>query len=388
MENTFLNLSRRVLVFVLALTWPSIKTIAQDTGEKSAPKKTRIVIIQDEDGKVVNTDTMIMGDGAFAFGDMNFDFDFDFDHDFDIDIDLDDLPDPGAWHDIRINGDSARVKAYRFRSGMNDADREKLREEMKEVHEKIKADREKQKAEMKEALEKLQEEMKNMNRDELQKELEKLQEELLRLKEDLHGRHFRGWMDKDGGERIMCLGKGGDGMKNCLVIVDGDTIVCTGMAACKMAMAGCGGKERHTMRKEIRIRTMDDRTGDTRESPAPEAEDAVKAGPAPFDRGIVPDEVADRKTINGSDQKLAVRDLVFYPNPTGGHFSLHFTLDTPGKADIRLLDFAGRELLNETASDFPGSYSKDFDISGSAKGSYLLMIAQGDRWLHEKLVVN
>ncbi|MFI5220368.1 MAG: T9SS type A sorting domain-containing protein, partial [Bacteroidia bacterium] len=95
----------------------------------------------------------------------------------------------------------------------------------------------------------------------------------------------------------------------------------------------------------------------------------------------------ERKASEPNLSQLQAEDLKFFPNPSDGNFSLEFKLNTTGATTVSLMDASGKEIFNETIENFTGLYNRQFDITAKAKGTYLLRIQQGDKWLHKKLVV-
>jgi|GEM_PF-4541769 len=385
MKNHYLKNVSASLLLMTAIVFSGNTLFAQDvskkekksksSSEKSENKK-HIVIIKEENGKTTKIDTVIHGDSDVIIGkDMDFDFDFNFDF-----PGLAELPDLPELPDMQIFSDSGSHYAYKYKFKMDEKEKEKLKEEMERAKEEMK---------------KANEEMKKLNREELEKQMEKLREEMLKLKMEMKEKHKLMWNDEKGeGKKMMYRFNSGDkeeagAMKKCIMIIDGDTIVSTSPSHCRMMKIKCEGK----VGDKVIIK---DETGDIKiEKEIEKNENAsepssVVALTEPAAVEAISPEITERSASpagTSGDRKIIINDLNFFPNPTNGQFSLSFRLDTPGSAEIRLLDAGGNEIMNETYSGFPGTYSKQFDISGKAKGTYLLMITQGDKWHHEKLVL-
>jgi len=58
-----------------------------------------------------------------------------------------------------------------------------------------------------------------------------------------------------------------------------------------------------------------------------------------------------------------------------------------GSIQVRLLDAAGKVLVDEMVAIPDGYFNKEYSIENKAKGTYLLQLKQGDKWRHEKIVV-
>jgi hypothetical protein len=400
MKNALLTYARRGLLIALAFSWPGLQALAQDAPAKKTEsneekKKRRIVIVQDENGRTVKADTVVYGDGPVLFNGKEFDVDFDFDRDFDFDFDFSGFDGEHAVVNAWALPDTGF--AWRFKSDgtLSEEERQQIKEEMARAREEMQKARDAMRAARREAirqeLDRAREEMKTMDRGALEREMEKLREELLEMKQDLERRHRLRWKDGAGCLDRMNEDGTGPGMKKCMVIMDGDTIVCLGPKTCKMSKAQCLDKARRAERVKVIIEKEERLPAPEAPPEAPAPDESPEAPEAPEEAALQNPEgqaPARATTVNASEEPIALRDLAFYPNPTSGRFHLGFTLDTPGPVNIRLVDFAGKVLLNEEAHGFPGPYSKQFDVSGSARGNYLLMISQGGQWTHERLVVN
>lgn len=76
-----------------------------------------------------------------------------------------------------------------------------------------------------------------------------------------------------------------------------------------------------------------------------------------------------------------------YPNPTSGVFHLSYSLNSSAAVQINVLDVTGKSYrTGSTVSRSPGSYSEDIDISGYAKGVYLVELRINDTRQTFKLI--
>ena len=92
----------------------------------------------------------------------------------------------------------------------------------------------------------------------------------------------------------------------------------------------------------------------------------------------------DIKKTNKTD----IRDLHYYPNPTGGKFKLTFHTDLKDDITIQVVDENGKEVFSEKISNFDGDYSKEIDLGNHSKGNYFLKIFQSGKSLTKKIVLN
>jgi hypothetical protein len=87
------------------------------------------------------------------------------------------------------------------------------------------------------------------------------------------------------------------------------------------------------------------------------------------------------------DNKLAVENMNFYPNPNNGRFTLDFNLKDKGDTDIQVMNLEGRSVYSETLKDFNGNYKKEIDISSNPKGVYFVKVKQGEHSRLKKIVL-
>jgi hypothetical protein len=100
---------------------------------------------------------------------------------------------------------------------------------------------------------------------------------------------------------------------------------------------------------------------------------------------------ADMKLIGKpagvSDNKLAIDNINFYPNPNNGKFKLNFNLKSKGSTEVNIVNIEGKSIYRDELPDFSGDYNKEIDISASPKGVYFVKIKQGDHAQLKKLVL-
>lgn len=94
-----------------------------------------------------------------------------------------------------------------------------------------------------------------------------------------------------------------------------------------------------------------------------------------------------REQTGISDNKLALAQLNFYPNPNTGKFTLSFSLKDKGITEVNILNIEGKSVYNEQLQDFSGNYTKEIDISANPKGVYFVKIKQGAHAQVKKIVL-
>lgn len=355
----------------------------KETKEKEKKKLTRIVIIKDEDGKTVKIDTSVVGNFYFDSGDFNFDFE------------MPEIPDLAGLPEPPVPP-GAFFYHWEDDENLSPEERENLKKEMENVRKE---------------LQRTKEEMKHLKSDEFKKEMEELRKQMKNLRIEIEREK-----EKDGektpgekGEKKMMLyrmnndGSNGSGLftRKSLLMTDDDTSLANCLKKCEIKCS----KDSISMQKCIQL-VYDEEDNASAEPGMMKRKVVVIERSKPMDEetvAAIADETAapeenktsapvaeiknERNAAENNSSQLQAEDLNFFPNPSDGKFSLSFRLNTTGTTSIRLIDAVGKEIFNETIENFTGEYNRQFDISGKAKGTYLLMISQGNKWMHKKLVV-
>ena len=72
---------------------------------------------------------------------------------------------------------------------------------------------------------------------------------------------------------------------------------------------------------------------------------------------------------------VASGELLIYPNPTNGSFTLSFQSNNASEASIRIYKLAGQVVLEKQLSQSAGLNTINFDISAYSQGMYILQLA-------------
>ena len=76
--------------------------------------------------------------------------------------------------------------------------------------------------------------------------------------------------------------------------------------------------------------------------------------------------------------EIDLTDINLYPNPTRDVFTLSFELTEVQDVDIYVLNAMGQVIYSESLENFTGSYSEAINLTGEAKGVYMVQIATKD----------
>jgi hypothetical protein len=76
--------------------------------------------------------------------------------------------------------------------------------------------------------------------------------------------------------------------------------------------------------------------------------------------------------------EIDLTDINLYPNPTRDVFTLSFELTEVQDVDIYVLNAMGQVMYSESLENFTGSYSEAINLTGEAKGVYMVQIATKD----------
>lgn len=86
---------------------------------------------------------------------------------------------------------------------------------------------------------------------------------------------------------------------------------------------------------------------------------------------------------------LKLDDLTFDPNPSSnGRLRLKFTAPDEGELSIKVMNLDGKTVFSRYFESFSGYYTDTIDLGRQKEGIYLLEIAQEDKRLTKKIVIN
>lgn len=84
----------------------------------------------------------------------------------------------------------------------------------------------------------------------------------------------------------------------------------------------------------------------------------------------------------------SIRDLsVFENNPRSETMNIKFRTAKKEKITLTLVDIYGKQISQETITDFSGDYFGQIKISKALKGSFILIVAQGEDAETERIVL-
>ncbi|MCS6929407.1 MAG: PDZ domain-containing protein [Saprospiraceae bacterium] len=83
---------------------------------------------------------------------------------------------------------------------------------------------------------------------------------------------------------------------------------------------------------------------------------------------------------------LILEEFRVYPNPTTGLVTVEFQAE-PKPTTVLLLDLSGRQLFREELNAFSGQYIQQFELQEFQKGTFLLVVQQGDRLFVERIIL-
>jgi hypothetical protein len=110
-----------------------------------------------------------------------------------------------------------------------------------------------------------------------------------------------------------------------------------------------------------------------------------------YKRSGTPDKSKSSKISTEEKKKETIpglSDLAYFPNPTDGKFTLTFEYEKTSDITVKVLDNNSREVFSDKLKNFSGEYSKEIDLSGKSKGSYIIKIIAGEKSITKKIVLN
>lgn len=83
----------------------------------------------------------------------------------------------------------------------------------------------------------------------------------------------------------------------------------------------------------------------------------------------------------------AEEDMMIFPNPNDGVFTVQFDQTEKLKTKIEITDAQGKVVFSDKLGKFSGTYKKEFDLKEYGAGMYIVNIQQGDDIKSHKIVV-
>ena len=96
---------------------------------------------------------------------------------------------------------------------------------------------------------------------------------------------------------------------------------------------------------------------------------------------------ASYSIVVGTAESEAVENLFIYPNPASNFLNVKFEATGIGRVTIELVALTGRTIYSEATGSFEKKVEKRLDLSGMAKGIYILRLTSKKGVSNTKVVV-
>lgn len=87
-----------------------------------------------------------------------------------------------------------------------------------------------------------------------------------------------------------------------------------------------------------------------------------------------------------SDTFNNINDLVIYPNPNNGNFSVNFTSQSSNDIEIMVHDIRGRQVFNKTFNN-NSVFNQNIQLNNVEAGIYIITVKDGERKENKKIVI-
>lgn len=87
------------------------------------------------------------------------------------------------------------------------------------------------------------------------------------------------------------------------------------------------------------------------------------------------------------DAPYAIKNMSVYPNPSNGVFEVELDLNGAPWADVKLVNASGQVVLSERIENKTGTFHKKLDLSGFAKGLYMLNVSVNEQQTTKKVML-
>jgi len=86
--------------------------------------------------------------------------------------------------------------------------------------------------------------------------------------------------------------------------------------------------------------------------------------------------------------QLDISEFTVSPNPGSGQFKIEFKLESKGQTEVEIRDMKGAVVFHDKFKNRKeGSYLKEVNLEGAAKGVYILTVKQGKKLADKKLII-
>ena len=98
--------------------------------------------------------------------------------------------------------------------------------------------------------------------------------------------------------------------------------------------------------------------------------------------------LAKLDNTNGINEELLLPgNIVIYPNPNTGLFTLSFTALQGNEAEIKVLDVLGKTVYYEKSIIKQNKYFKEIELGKITTGIYFVQVKEGEKQLYKKLII-
>ena len=80
-------------------------------------------------------------------------------------------------------------------------------------------------------------------------------------------------------------------------------------------------------------------------------------------------------------------DVKVFPNPSNGIFKIQMTCKNHTELSVSVFNSQGGKVFHRQVRITSGIITEDIDLSNIAKGVYQLIVDNGDRTIHESVVI-
>ena len=105
--------------------------------------------------------------------------------------------------------------------------------------------------------------------------------------------------------------------------------------------------------------------------------------------GCIGDTIFLPVKVEGSSSisQTFINDLVIYPNPSYGHFTIQFSSKVNQKIELNIFSPSGEIIFNERFINFENSYSNLISLGEQSKGVYFLEIVTKEGRINKKIIL-
>ncbi len=114
----------------------------------------------------------------------------------------------------------------------------------------------------------------------------------------------------------------------------------------------------------------------------------IHGGDEDFTIVLVTENITESDANVVVQRELETNDMMIYPNPNNGVFTIQFDQTEKVKTKVEVIDAQGKAVFADKLGKFSGNYKKEIDLKKFGSGMYTIKVEQGGKIMSSKVIVD